>query len=357
MTLKKAFLYPTLSCNLNCIMCYSRPECPGQTKELTLAQYRELIARLYDAGVRHFDISGGEPFLCRDLEALVDTIKAYPETIIDLVSNGTLIAARYERDIKRILSKVDQIFLSLDSMDAQQHDRIRRGDGSFDRTMEAIRLVQRDFNGKVGINCVVSRENHEQVEQLLTFVQKEKIAYISLLRYIDVSVSKENLNLCVQENIELYKNILSWVTRQEENSFLPNIEIGMPGYMVPILKEHIVRHPAITVYYDPIRGCHAFEGNVAVTVDGKVTGCTAMVKYPELSCGDVTANGMDEILKGLKQKKELLKRRETLLKSREPCCSCEYFSYCRGGCPAAAMQKYSTLMMPDPSCIKQVGKQ
>ena len=79
-------------------------------------------------GVRHFDISGGEPFLYRDLEPLVREIKSYPDTRIDLVSNGTLIASRYEKDIRRILEKVDQVFLSLDSMDADKHDSIRRGE-------------------------------------------------------------------------------------------------------------------------------------------------------------------------------------------------------------------------------------
>lgn len=357
MILKKAFLYPTLACNLNCIMCYSRPEDPGKKKELTLEQYRELVGRLYKAGVRHFDISGGEPFLYRDLEDLVEEIKGYPNTRIDLVSNGTLIASRYEKDIRRILEKVDQVFLSLDSMDADKHDFIRRGTGAFEKTMAAIRLVQRDFQGKIGINCVVSEENRDQVEPLLKFAVQEKIAYISFLRYIDVSSSKQNLNLYTQENIELYQKVLSFVKNQGEGGFLPEIEIGMPGYMAPLLKKQIVRHPAVSVYYDPIRGCHAFEGNFAVTADGMVTGCTAMVKYPQLSCGDVTADSMEKIQSGLQQKKELLREREALLKTKEPCKSCEYFSYCRGGCPAAAMQRYGTIMMPDPSCVKRSGNE
>ena len=355
MILKKAFLYPTLTCNLNCIMCYSKSEDPGKKKEMTLEQYRELVAKLYKVGVRHFDISGGEPFLYRDLEPLVREIKSYPDTRIDLVSNGTLIASRYEKDIRRILEKVDQVFLSLDSMDADKHDSIRRGEGAFKKTMAAIRLVQRDFQGKIGINCVVSEENRDQVDPLLEFVRQEKIAYISFLRYIDVSSNKKNLNLYVQENIELYQKVLSFVKNQREEEFLPKIEIGMPGYMVPLLKKQIVRHPAISVYYDPIRGCHAYEGNFAVTSDGEVTGCTAMVKYLKLSCGNVTTDSMEKIQSRLQQKKELLRDRETLLKTKEPCKSCEYFSYCRGGCPAAAIQRYGTIMMPDPSCAKQSG--
>ncbi len=107
------------------------------------------------------------------------------------MSNGTLIASRYEKDIRRILEKVDQVFLSLDSMDADKHDSIRRGEGAFEKTMAAIRLVQRDFQGKIGINCVVSEENRDQVDPLLEFVRQEKIAYISFLRYIDVSSNKK----------------------------------------------------------------------------------------------------------------------------------------------------------------------
>ena len=56
---------------------------------------------------------------------------------------------------------------------------------------------------------------------------------------------------------------------------------------------------------------------------------------------------MEKIQSRLQQKKELLRDRETLLKTKEPCKSCEYFSYCRGGCPAAAIQRYGTIMMPD----------
>lgn len=88
-----------MRCNLNCKMCYSGAYCdPNRAKleDLTLETYKEIIKKLYNHGVRVFDISGGEPLLRSDLFEIIKEIKSYDDTTIYLVTNGTLISKCYD---------------------------------------------------------------------------------------------------------------------------------------------------------------------------------------------------------------------------------------------------------------------
>ena len=77
---KRAFLYPTMRCNLKCAICYSGAHKPivqeRMKEELTFEEYKMVVDKLYGMGVRIFDISGGEPLLCEFIYDLIRYIKS-----------------------------------------------------------------------------------------------------------------------------------------------------------------------------------------------------------------------------------------------------------------------------------------
>lgn len=354
--LKKVFLFPTMSCNLNCKMCYSSSRVHAQFRNLNIDEYKIIINKLYDYGVRLFDISGGEPFSSSILHELVYYIKSLNETKIFLVSNGTLIAEKYDYCLD-IIKQVDRLQISLDSLIPEQHNEVRQNYTAFERTIFAIEKLSKDCKAMVGINTVIIDSNQEQIIPILNFALEHKIQNVSFLRFIDVVENKsEQLNVKINEFNIMLTRLEQWVAMLTKNGLSLDVEFVLPGFMFSEVKNHRIYLNGITVkvVYDPLRGCHAFESNAVVTHSGNLTGCTALVKYPEMYCGNILTDKDNGFINTYKEFRKSLKDREEYLRGTEPCKSCNLFHICRGGCPASTYNTYKSIMYPDPTCPQNI---
>jgi uncharacterized Fe-S cluster-containing radical SAM superfamily protein len=129
-------------CNLSCTHCFV--SCGPDATRHALMSRAEVAARVAEAagmGVREIYLTGGEPFLNPELEAIVgDTLAVAPVTIL---TNGTLLTparvewlARWTRRARYSL----ELRVSLDGTDAATHDAFR-GAGSWGRTMAGLRSL------------------------------------------------------------------------------------------------------------------------------------------------------------------------------------------------------------------------
>ncbi|HMV40583.1 heme d1 biosynthesis radical SAM protein NirJ [Plasticicumulans sp.] len=167
-------------CNLACRHCYSISADIDFPGELTTAEVLATLDDLQRFRVPALILSGGEPLLRPDIHE----ISAYAKALglyLGLSTNGTLIDAD---NIGRIAATgFDYVGISLDGLRAT-HDRFRRLDGAFDRSLAGIRLC-RTHGIKVGLRCTLTQDNHAQLPALLELMRTEQVDkfYLSHLNY------------------------------------------------------------------------------------------------------------------------------------------------------------------------------
>src|ERR1700761_2257477 len=106
------------NCNCRCLMCdiWKRP--PGKQLDLDrLTTYRESIIALH---VKEVVLTGGEPLLHSDFEALCQFLKAC-DVKLTLLTTGLLL----ERRAEIVARYVDEVIISLDGPE-EVHNEIRR---------------------------------------------------------------------------------------------------------------------------------------------------------------------------------------------------------------------------------------
>src|SRR5690242_10478432 len=115
-------------CNLRCHYCMPQEEYVWLDRQdlLTFEEVGTLADVCAEAGVRRVRLTGGEPLLRRNLDALVAMLARKPWlTDLALTTNGVLLgdAAQPLRD-----AGLHRLTVSLDTLDAQRFQRLTRID-------------------------------------------------------------------------------------------------------------------------------------------------------------------------------------------------------------------------------------
>ncbi|GAB3963269.1 hypothetical protein GCM10028805_66030 [Spirosoma harenae] len=149
-------IHPTLACNLTCLHCYSH-SAPGYKQELN---FDDLTAFLVDARKEQYDVmsvSGGEPFLYRRLEDLLQFSRSVGFTNA-LVTNGMLLKSAYNR---QLLSLTDLVAISVDGP-PELHNYVRNSPKAFEKMAEGVQIVRQEV-ARMGIIHSVSRRSWESL--------------------------------------------------------------------------------------------------------------------------------------------------------------------------------------------------
>lgn len=134
-------------CNLRCAHCFI--SCAPDNHSywfMDRAQVRQYLDESVDLGVKEYYFTGGEPFMNRDMTAILeDTLALGPATVL---TNGTLLPPRV---VDRLAAHATdsayslELRVSLDGVTEEANDAIR-GDGAFRRALEGVeRLVAAGF--------------------------------------------------------------------------------------------------------------------------------------------------------------------------------------------------------------------
>ncbi len=134
-------------CNLTCHHCFISCSPHNQSFEfLNLDTVRKYLDESVALGVKEYYFTGGEPFLNRDMVAILElTLQYGPATVL---TNGTVLKEEWLTRLQKV--EKESLYslefrVSLDGFTAQTNDPIR-GEGTFTRTLDGIQqLVQHDF--------------------------------------------------------------------------------------------------------------------------------------------------------------------------------------------------------------------
>ncbi|MDZ3836419.1 MAG: heme d1 biosynthesis radical SAM protein NirJ [Rhodospirillales bacterium] len=167
-------------CNLRCKHCYSISADTDFPGELSTDEVFAVMDDLRAFRVPVLILSGGEPLLRPDIFEISARAKALG-FYVGLSTNGTPID---ERLIDRIAeANYDYVGISLDGIGAV-HDTFRRQEGSFVRSLNAVRLC-RESGIKVGLRFTLTLDNAMHLPALLRLADDEGVDkfYLSHLNY------------------------------------------------------------------------------------------------------------------------------------------------------------------------------
>lgn len=150
----------TFRCNLRCKYCGA---CDARGAELGAEEVQRGLDALRELGAGWVTFGGGEPLLRKDISEILRHAKQ-KGFYVYLSTNGILLPEKAEA-----LQWVDHVNLSLDG-GREVHDEVR-GDGSFDKTIDAIALC-RQQGVDTSLLCVLSSYNLDHTEEVLALASQ-----------------------------------------------------------------------------------------------------------------------------------------------------------------------------------------
>ncbi len=175
--------FVTWRCNCRCIMCSIWKK--RKSTELSPQEIGKIFKQF--KGVDAVRISGGEPFMRKDLARVINIVdeKARPG-VIHITTNGLLTA-----DILQVIENVKtprkiHLKVSIDSI-KEENDRIRGVPGAYERAMETLRklaLLRKDKKFYLGVNqTIVDRESMKSYYRLSSELNKISVGVHPVFAY------------------------------------------------------------------------------------------------------------------------------------------------------------------------------
>jgi len=147
-------------CNFRCDFCM--PEKPAwleHSELLTFEETARVTGILATMGVEKVRVSGGEPLVRKDVEALVGMLsRVHGIKSVAMTTNGALLEEKAAA-LKR--NGLKGVTVSLHSLKPQLYDQITGTSDMFARVMRGIEEAERVGLGPIKINCVVTRGCNE----------------------------------------------------------------------------------------------------------------------------------------------------------------------------------------------------
>ena len=346
-SVKRAYIYPTLNCNLPCPHCYTlRPSFAPEFnhKRVESADIFEVVAKLKAMGVHHFDISGGEPLLYPKIVELCQTIKQTKDAKITLVSNATLFRKRYAT-VASLANLADHWVVSFESGNPNVHNKIR-GERSFQRAVDGLRVLSELEIERVALNTVLFPEH--DCREILSVLEIGKTHRATAVHFMQLKWDHrwnpeylEFLDSCLQKLSEFATDGLQ-------------IRFDVPAIFLRTLKQRWQAKLGRNVRIQSLelRGSQSFNGEVIVAADGSVTGNVDMLYRDEFAAGNLRTHPVEDVMAKMSRFRKRILERKQFLKDGH-CAGCEYWLECGGGSPEMATSLADWDRQPDRRCPRQ----
>ena len=164
----------TERCCLPCTMCDIWKARPG--KELTLQQWCGLFDQMAAwAGPVALNFSGGEPLMRKDFPQLIAHGASHGFTVTSN-SNGVLLTEAKAASIEE--AGLEELFIALDGIRPETHDRMRGRKGTFHKAMRALDIMEDHRRVRTIIASVMHRHNIGEIPGLLAEAERREFYLI-----------------------------------------------------------------------------------------------------------------------------------------------------------------------------------
>lgn len=263
-------------CNQRCLHCYAAGQPMGESRELTTAEWKDVLARLRAANIPQVTFTGGEPTLRGDLVELVDAAQWF---VTRLNTNGRLLTPQLCRALAE--ASLDSVQVTLYAADAEAHNALVGAPG-FDETVRGIRNAV-DAGLIVSVNTPLCSLNRDYAATL-RFAAALGVRYATCSGLIPSGGAEGAESRATRLSAEELTEILqSAVAAAHELSM--ELDFTSPGW----LPEQTLR--ALGLHLIP--SCGACLSNMAVAPDGTVIPCQSWLGGTAL--GNILTDDWDKI--------------------------------------------------------------
>lgn len=231
-----------------------------------------------------------------------------------------------------------QINVSIDGV-GEVYERVRGFDG-FARADEAI-VKLRKRTKHVGINCVVTRENFDHLDELFAYAKRRKLREVELLRFKPSGRGAKSYGLlrCSNEQHAAFLPLALRLARKYRR------RVRLDCSYTPMITAH-GPDPKL-VRWLAIYGCAGGDLLIGAKAHGVVTACSFAAPPP----GGTTVDRLGEYW----QRDDAFGPFRRWKQAQEPCRSCDYLALCRGGCRVVSAHVSGDASAPDPECPRVIA--
>ena len=278
--MKHMIVHVTNACNFRCDHCFVDFE--SQKRDLKLEHYQRLGAD--SDPLMWLDISGGEPFLRKDL---ADIVASFDTRIVHIPTNGSLIPlmCKTVRAIRERTGAEVIIGLSIDGL-RESHDLIRKQPGSYDQGWDAYQALREIEGVSIKVCTVINTLNFNELIPLMEEVYSRGVDFHSVILLRGETLDP---NMRLPSLIELRE----FGPRMFE--ILKRYDYGRSAASAALLRNfhRFLWNTSLATLEQRTQVIPCLAGQTQVTVygDGAVTSCEMLP-----TVGNITEHSLPEIL-------------------------------------------------------------
>ena len=310
----RADLALNYTCNNQCMHCYVARKADEKTP-LSTEQWKEVLDRLWKAGIPHVCFTGGEATLSPALVELIERAEDIGQ-ITGLLTNGRRLS---DRDFVRRLCEagLDHVQITLESHDKAVHDRMVGADAAFDETVQGIRNAI-DDDIYVVTNTTICGLNAGGIEKTVEFIASLGVRQFAMNSFIQTGSAPGSGQGLAEAELE---EVLGRIADSAEHAGLRFIWYTPTRYCQ--------FNPA--QFGVGLKRCTAGEYNICIEPDGDVIPCQS---YYE-PVGNILRDPWPKIWDS-----DLFRRIRTRAEASDECRECPDFAVCGAGCPLSKGERF-----------------
>ncbi len=333
----------TERCNLACTHCYQEGK---QIKEMALPDIKRAVRQISDTITQWSEayriafspsanITGGEPFLRKDLPKILEELTRH-DFHVSVLTNGTLI----DRGRARMLASIPVrgVQVSLEGPEAI-HEQIR-GSGSFSSAMRGVELLL-DSGIVVTLNVTLSEINADYFKEIVSVATNIGVQRLGFSRLVPFGKGFGLISRMLSE--ERVRTAYEEITSAK----VPGLEIVTGDPVAAQMSDEPEDGDGDRDDAFPLGGCAAGVSGITLLPDGTISPCRRM----GISVGNIMADSLREVW----ATSEVLTALRDKSSYEGKCRTCRRWSNCRG-CRAIAYaysrsQGRDSFLEEDPQCF------
>jgi pyrroloquinoline quinone biosynthesis protein E len=313
-------------CPLRCPYCSNPLDWASRRKELDTDTWLRVFREAEDLGVVQLNLTGGEPLVRSDLEALIAGARG-----LDLYANliTSAVPVSRERLARFRGAGLDNVQISIQDVSAEASDRIA-GRRSFEKKLEVGRWVK-ELGMPLTLNIVLHRGNLDRVAEIVALAERMNADRLELAnaQYLGWALVNRRALLPTRDQLDRARAVAAEARRRLRGRM--EVLFVTPDY-----------------YSDTPKGCMDGWGRrfIVVSPDGLALPCHAAHTLPGLVFENVRVRNLGEIWADSPGFNAF--RGEAWMP--EPCRSCDRRSIDFGGCRCQTYHLTGEAAATDPAC-------
>lgn len=173
---------PTTACNMHCKGCWSAEY--GHKWNMSYETMRKIVKEGIDVGCYIYFMTGGEPLVKK--KEILRLAEEFPQAAFHIYTNATLIDEEFCKEVKRL----GNLSFAVSIEGFEDMNDSRRGEGSYQRIIESLKLMKKNKLGYAASICYTSA-NYKIVtsDEFLKFLIDLGVVHVWYFHYMPVGVN------------------------------------------------------------------------------------------------------------------------------------------------------------------------